>query len=611
MKAVIFNSGIGKRMGSLTEHCHKSMARLNSGETIFERQIRLLSECGIKDFVVTIGAHAQQLIDAAKNPQFADCRFSFVENAKYAQTNYIYSMYLAQKDIIGDDVMLLHGDLVFDKTLITELLFDSRDSLGCVNPSRPLPDKDFKARVVDGKIHEVSVNIFSPGCVAFQPLYKLSRENMLLWLAAVNVFVENGETGVYAENALNEIAPELEIEAFSYENFYVDEVDTPEDLERVSSEIRIFDFAEQEIISCHNTAEVIAGILRKNAAKKPMLVCGRSFDSQPSAGKITDALGEHVRFSDFSANPKYEDAVKATEIFKREGCDFLVSVGGGSAVDTAKNIKLFCALGQGDYLAQPFVFSPVKHLCVPTTAGSGSESTRFSVMYRDGEKQSLAHDTIIPEYVLLDPSMLATLPIYQKKSTLMDALCQAIESMWSVNSVQLSRDYAQRAIELLHGSYKGYFAGNPGAAKVVQEAANLAGKAINLTQTTAAHAMCYKLTTLFGIPHGHAVALCMDKLWRFMLENTSACCDPRGEEFIKEIFADIDSLFTLDDKRGSEAFSLLMQELELDIHPQATTSELENMVKSVNVDRLRNNPVALSTEDIHNIYKQIVIVKED
>ena len=87
MKAVIFNSGIGKRMGEMTKNNHKSMVVLNNGETIFERQIRILSECGIKDFVITTGPFKDQLMKVCQQEQFKNLNFKFVENPIYDKTN--------------------------------------------------------------------------------------------------------------------------------------------------------------------------------------------------------------------------------------------------------------------------------------------------------------------------------------------------------------------------------------------------------------------------------------------------------------------------------------------------------------------------------------------
>ena len=241
MKAVIFNSGLGHRMGDETKTHHKSMTQLADGETIFHRQIRLLSAEGIKDFIVTTGPFEQQLKDEAAT--FSGLNFTFVRNDIYDKTNYIYSMYLARA-YMDDDLLFLHGDLVFNRKLVRDLLCCQDPSAATVNFSKALPEKDFKGRVRDGKLLEVSIHIFDEDCFAFQPLYKMDKATAAAWIAKVEEFIDKGENKCYAENALNEIFPTLNVRAFSYEGYYIDEIDNMDDYARVKQEILPFDAAE-------------------------------------------------------------------------------------------------------------------------------------------------------------------------------------------------------------------------------------------------------------------------------------------------------------------------------------------------------------------------------
>lgn len=238
MKAIIFNSGLGSRMVGLTEKNPKCMVKLYNGETIFERQIRILSECGIKDFIVTTGPFKEQLYEVAD--KFKDLNFKFVANDDYKNTNYIVSMNNAN-EYLDDDVLLLHGDLVFNKNLVVKLLNNKNKSVCLYNEEKKLPEKDFKGRFRDNKLLEVSVNIFDNDCYAFQPLYKLEKKDLQLWKDKVSEFVENGNVKVYAENALNEITDRVNIIGMSYKDDYIDEIDNEEDYKRVSAEIEEFD----------------------------------------------------------------------------------------------------------------------------------------------------------------------------------------------------------------------------------------------------------------------------------------------------------------------------------------------------------------------------------
>ena len=244
MKAVIFNSGLGHRMGDETKTHHKSMTQLKNGETIFHRQIRLLSAEGVKDFLVTTGPFEEQLkSEAAKFPEL---NFTFVRNDIYDKTNYIYSMYLAREHM-NDDLIFLHGDLVFNRKLVRDVLNCEDKNTATVNFKKALPEKDFKGRVQNGKVLEVSIKIFDEDCFAFQPFYKMEKATASAWIGKVVEFIHKGEDKCYAENALNEIFSALNIRAFSYEDYYIDEIDNLDDHARVSADIVAYDEADAKL----------------------------------------------------------------------------------------------------------------------------------------------------------------------------------------------------------------------------------------------------------------------------------------------------------------------------------------------------------------------------
>lgn len=587
MKAVIFNSGLGKRMGQLTEHNHKSMVRLQNDEAIFERQLRLLHECGINEFVVTVGPFKERLIEGSRAPHLRGCQFTFVENPIYDKTNYIYSMYLAREYLTGD-LLMLHGDLVFNKRLAQDIIESEIPSLGCVNQSKALPEKDFKARVIDGNIYEVSINIFDENCFAFQPFYKLNANTAAAWVRQVEKFIAAGENQCYAENALNEILPQLAVKAFGYEGYFIDEVDNEADLKRVSGEIRRFDFAEQELRT--HGLDDLNGVVKKYELQKPLLVCGSLFDAVKNRFDF-----DYVRFASFSPNPTYGQVCSAAEIFRANGCDSLISIGGGSAIDVAKGVKM---LGCEAY----------KHIAIPTTAGTGSESTRFSVVYRDGEKQSLTHDKLFPDVAILDGALLDSLPAYHKKAALLDALCHGIESLWSVNSDEQSRDYAESAVRKILANYKAYLSGDKAAARKIMLAANLAGHAINISQTTAGHAMSYKITSLLGAAHGHAVALCIPAVWRYAANHTDECIDPRGKGHLIAVLNLLNDIFeAADTEEAVKKFEAIFDELGMEHIRCDDEATLETLAGAVNPQRLGNNPVPLRYDVLLTLYRRILI----
>ena len=366
----------------------------------------------------------------------------------------------------------------------------------------------------------------------------------------------------------------------------------------------------QTIISGKGSITGIGDILLSLGCRKYMLVCDSSFQYLNIKDSFAELNVPHVVFSGFTPNPLYEDVCRGVEIFRKSGCDTIVAVGGGSSLDVAKCIKLYCKMDSSvNYLTQEYKETGIPLIAVPTTAGTGSESTRFAVIYFEGKKQSVAHESIIPNYAVLEPSVLKTLPVYQKKCTVLDALCQGMESWWSVNSDLESREYSKAAVETIIKYGDEYiFENTDESAEKMMVAANLAGKAINITQTTAAHAMSYKLTSLYGIPHGHAVAVCLAPLWRYMQRNTALCIDGRGKKHLECVFDGISRALGADSwSGGSDIFENILIRWDMKSPVSADLAvELETLCSSVNPIRLKNNPVGLSDEAIKELYSAIV-----
>lgn len=362
----------------------------------------------------------------------------------------------------------------------------------------------------------------------------------------------------------------------------------------------------------------LPGILQEIGCKKLFLV----IDSSYPFLNIKDAIealpvAEKVKFSGFTPNPLYEQVCKGIEMLRTSKCDTILAVGGGSAIDVAKCIKLAVLAKEGnDAIIPPVVNSRVEcdgaklpFIAIPTTAGTGSESTHNAVMYYEGAKQTVTNDGILPDYAILEPSVLKTLPLYQKKCTMMDALCQGIESWWSINSTEESYEYSRKCIELIMANWRKYiFENDDEAAANIMLGANYGGRAINITATTAAHAMSYKITSTYGLPHGHAVAVCLPEIWGYMLSHPENCIDSRGKEYLLGIFQSIANAMGVENPYAAkDIFICMMMDMELK-NPIAANreEELKLLSTSVNPVRLKNNPIVLNDETIANLYQIIV-----
>ena len=365
----------------------------------------------------------------------------------------------------------------------------------------------------------------------------------------------------------------------------------------------------------------LSEILNESNIEKLFIVTGANSYKSLNFKDIIERLAiERVYFTDFTPNPKYEQICKGIDLFKSEGCDAILAIGGGSPMDVAKCIKLAVLADDGiNAIIPPMVNknvvidgNKIPFIAIPTTAGTGSESTHNAVMYYEGTKQTVTNDGILPYYAILEPSVLKTLPLYQKKCTMMDALCEGIESWWSVNSTDESKEYSKKAVELIIQNWKKYIFGNDDeAAANIMLGANYSGRAINIAQTTAAHAMSYKITSLYGLPHGHAVAVCLPEIWEYMVDNMDKCIDPRGKEYLDDIFRQISlSMGCIDVMDAIGKFRNILLKCRINMDGKELDDELLSLLaNSVNPIRLKNNPVQIMRDAINNIYKDLFFAK--
>ena len=336
-----------------------------------------------------------------------------------------------------------------------------------------------------------------------------------------------------------------------------------------------------------------------SAFQRVFLVSGNSFRLL-APGRHLQALEERgdirlVRFSDFSPNPCWEEVNAGITCFQTSGCSLIIAAGGGSAIDTAKCIRLHAG-------------RDIPLLAIPTTAGSGSEATHFAVVYRNGIKESV--DSSLPDAVMLDPSTLETLPDYQRKATMLDALCHAVESFWSVNSTPESVAYSKQALRQIMDNYQGYLDNDSRGNTGMLWAAHTAGRAINIARTTAGHAMCYQLTKLYGFAHGHAAALCLANVWPYLLAHMDRCVDPRGLVYLEDTLNEIGQIMGCADAQGGvERFRALLNSLHLET-PAYSEEKLVALMTSVNAERLNNFPVSLDREALCTLYSGIMNKKD-
>lgn len=247
--------------------------------------------------------------------------------------------------------------------------------------------------------------------------------------------------------------------------------------------------------------------------KKSAKACGALRD-------VTDTLALNgqtwVLFDEIGQNPKLTDCMAAAEKAIAATADFVLGIGGGSALDAAKCIAVLAAnpgLTQEQLYALAWPNAPLKIVAVGTTAGTGSEVTKVSVITTpDGRKKSFHSEAIFPVLSLGDPNYTLSLPAMVTRSTMVDTLAHCAESFFSRAANHISRMFAVEGVRLLLPVFRmiaenGCDELDYDTREILYCASIYGGLAINVTGTCFPHTMGYLLTESFGIPHGTACAV--------------------------------------------------------------------------------------------------------
>ena len=278
-----------------------------------------------------------------------------------------------------------------------------------------------------------------------------------------------------------------------------------------------------------------AGCVRGSAkelaklGKNCLIVTGKtSAKASGALQDVTDTLERNaqgwVLFDGIGQNPRLTDCMEAAKMAIAAGADFVLGIGGGSALDAAKCIAVLAAnpgLTQAQLYAFEWPNAPLKIVAVGTTAGTGSEVTKVSVITTpDGRKKSFHHEAIFPTLALGDPNYTMTLPPMVTRSTMVDVLAHCAESFFSRTANHISRCYAVEGIRLLLPVFRAFAehgCDHPDydTRERLYSASIYGGLAINVTGTCFPHTMGYLLTEAFGIPHGTACAVFQKEFYEY------------------------------------------------------------------------------------------------
>lgn len=358
---------------------------------------------------------------------------------------------------------------------------------------------------------------------------------------------------------------------------------------------------KQEVYLEESSINDFFRIIKERAPKEIFLIRGKESYELCGAKKNVDNcirdLGCLVTdFFEFSENPKIEDLEKGLTLLSKSHPNIILAIGGGSVLDMAKLIRFFHS-----YSGDPTVGAFVKErdllplIVLPTTAGTGCETTHFAVLYKNKIKYSVSHGDILPNIAFVYSPFTYNNPKYLTACTGFDALAQAIEAYWNINATEESDEYAMKAINLLW--FNLLLAVNQPTKESrneISKGAYWAGRAINITKTTAPHALSYPFTTYYGYPHGHAVALTFP--YFFDLN--------KSVDALKYKMDIITSLMFQQKTNVKESFYFYLNQIGLSCKLPDNFDE-KIISSNINLDRLANNPHVVTSDNIKALLEEL------
>lgn len=364
------------------------------------------------------------------------------------------------------------------------------------------------------------------------------------------------------------------------------------------------------------TLDLLPDLAKELGKSKGYIISGPHLNKIGMVAKCRKALKnagmESECFTETEGNPSTDTVVKATEGFKKSKADFIVAFGGGSPLDVAKAVAVLATYGGNfvDYEGAGKVMGPVvPMIAIPTTAGTGSEVTAFSVItdHSRNYKLTVVSNYLLPAYVILDPDLIATVPANTAAACGIDAMVHALEAYISKAASPFSDIFAREALRLIGGSIRDYVAdrSNPAACESMMVGSLFAGIAFSHARLGNVHAMSHPVSAYFDVPHGVANAILLPTVVDF---NKDAA-DPEKYRYIygcisKDMGADIN--FTPD----MLATEIRMLNYELGILPTlsdigVTSDKFEQMADdAMKSGNIQCNPQFTMKNDILKLYEQ-------
>ena len=502
MKAIIVCEGFekAKSLESSEYEFYPPLVKLRNGETVFGRQIRLLNECGVTKFVISAVSHRERLA-VIIDDYYKHLEFTWTDGYDHDS---ILSVSVSQTPV-EEETIIISGGLVFNKKYITRFLSPEFESAVALKSGNMMA-------IVDGyiaaKSDEEDTNVYEYDLL---PLWKLVKSQSC----------------------------KSKIRAVVAEEDYIEELH--DDIEYIQNEISYFDLTEQNVIYGSYSFFEIDKIFKSNQVNKPMVIC-RSIQDMPFVKMYLDSMTiPYVLYETSSQTPDYNDILKEAKRYASEQCDLILSIGEQAQTDAAKMIKLMVASNKARDNFQDL--STIKHIAVTAGTDTGTEAIPTAAYIKDGTVQTLSHEGLLPDYVILEPKFIDDLNEDEKKVVLIDTLCLLVESFWANNSDSRSRILAELGLTTLLDYLFQFLSGEIESYSYIMYARHLCAKAVYRSGVTMAYAAGQKIADLYKIPVSHAASLCAPYFWLHYSENLFHSSDKANRKKAAEVSSIVKDLF--------------------------------------------------------------------
>lgn len=304
--------------------------------------------------------------------------------------------------------------------------------------------------------------------------------------------------------------------------------------------------------------------------------------------------------------PQLRELKKIIIECKKFDPEVIIGLGGGTVIDYSKLCRFF--LNEKEILINIEKIkkknnSLKKLICIPTTCGSGAESTTFSVLYKRDKKFSLNNKFMMPDFYCLIPDYITGMKKKIATPPALDVFAQTIESIMSLRSNKKSINFSYKSLQILNKHLFNYINSRSlSSTRKMTKAANLAGRAINISKTTGPHALSYIFTTKYGIPHGRAVLMSLKHFLKINYLEINK--DKSLKNKFKKIFyimkiKNFDEFENFIDRLSKTYFVDLKKiQREISFNPNL-------FIRSVNLERLKNNPIKIDNGKLKEIINSI------